>query len=147
LKVFKQQAKNVDSSYLKNKSLYERNLKNMAGAKNNDFANGLFKTGMYNTPGIDYNTNIDFNQFNNNYIYHEQFTEEINMISSLWDDLGVTEFYKIIFENLLKELDPTMKKDLLDHEMKSMKKFSDSLLVIYILKSFILKKNYNKQLL
>jgi len=117
---------------LKNKSQFERKLKTLAAAKNNDFYYRNIQQGSLNAFGNDYFPNFDEEQQNNNTNNNnnsEQFTEEINAISSLWDDLGVTDYYRVIFDSLLKNLDSNIKKDLLDHEMSSLKKFSDCLLV------------------
>lgn len=126
------QHKQSDRSYLKNKTQFERKLKTLASGKNNDFSYGFVQPGGINDFGNDYFPNLDSEQDNNNNYNNnisEQFTEEINVISSLWDDLGVTDYYRVIFESLLKDLDSDMRKDLLDHEMFSLKKFSDCLLV------------------
>ena len=63
-------------------------------------------------------------------------SEEMNVIRSMWEDLGVTEGYRIIYENIVKDIDKRMRKDFLDFETTNLKKFSDNLLVlifIYIL--------------
>lgn len=70
--------------------------------------------------------NFEKNKMNNN---SEKFGEELNMIQTLWEDLGVTQTYRLIFESIILDLDDTMKKDLLDFEINSLKKFSECLLV------------------
>lgn len=60
----------------------------------------------------------------------EEFGEEINMIQTLWEDLGVTHTYRLIFESITLDLDDSMKKDLLDFEINSLKKFSECLMVM-----------------
>lgn len=124
--------KRSDGSYLKNKMQFERKLKTLSAGKNNDYSYGFIQPASLNAFGNDYFPSLDAEQNNNDDDISEQFTEEINMITSLWDDLGVTDFYRVIFESVLKDLDSNMKKDLLDHEMSSLKKFSDCLLVIYL---------------
>ena len=74
--------------------------------------------------------NLEKNKTNKN---SEKFGEELNTIQSLWEDLGVTETYQLIFESIIKDLCDSMKKDLLYYELSSLKKFSDSLLVILII--------------
>ena len=128
---------------MKNKTQYERKLKSLAAGKNNDFSYGTTQPGMNNAFGNYYFPNLDNTEQNNNLNTNsQQFTEEINVISSLWDDLGVTDYYRIIFESLMKDLDTQMKKEFLDHEMSSLKKFSDCLLVYFNFKLIIFKFFY-----
>lgn len=56
-----------------------------------------------------------------------QYQEEYSTIINYWDDLGVTEVYRNIFDNTLEGLEPSFKKDFLDFETNSLKKFSDHL--------------------
>lgn len=105
-----------------------------SGLKNSDFSYGLL-TG--NTPDYsrnpfaindgDYITSkINSNDYD---IHNEQFSEEISLIQSLWDDLGVNESYKIIFDALIRGLESSLRKEIMDFELSSLKKFSESLLV------------------
>jgi hypothetical protein len=62
----------------------------------------------------------------------------MNIIKSMWEDLGVTEDYRFIYENVVKDIQSSMRKDFLDFELNNLKKFSDNLLV----KNSYLLKNY-----
>jgi hypothetical protein len=70
--------------------------------------------------------NIDRNKINHN---AEIFGEELNMINTLWEDLGVTQTYRLIFDSISMDLEDSMKKDLFDFEINSLKKFNECLLV------------------
>lgn len=138
--------KKSDRSYRKSKAQIENKLKEFAAAQGSDlygFLNGYLtnstinnnnnNNNIYNNYLNPYgNENDDFDNIGGNHQnnLNEEFTEEIGIIQSLWDDLGVTDTFKIIFENLCKDLDYKLKKDLLDNEISSLKKFSDALLVI-----------------
>ncbi len=111
---------------MKNKTQFERKLKSYASRKSNDYGNLYNQNGIKFIGSNDLYYNFEFDQNNN----VEIFAEEMNVILSLWEDLGVTDYYKIIFDSLARDLDTNMKKYLLDNEMSSLKKFSDSLLVI-----------------
>ena len=91
------------------------NNNNLHGSYNNYFQNG----------NISHNTNI----FNDDTNDNNSIFKDYQIIISLWDDLGVTENYKAIFENLSKDIDPIMRKDLFENEIASLKKFSELLFV------------------
>jgi hypothetical protein len=59
----------------------------------------------------------------------EVYNEEINIIQSMWDELGVTEYYKTIYETISRQLNGELRKEFFDFEMNSLKRFSDNLLV------------------
>jgi hypothetical protein len=46
----------------------------------------------------------------------------------MWDDLGVTEDYRMIFDNIAKELEDNLRKEFFDFEISSLKRFSDNLI-------------------
>ncbi len=58
---------------------------------------------------------------------NEVLEEELNLVHSIWDDLGVTEEYRKVFESIVKELDEQTRKELFEFEITSLKKFSNSL--------------------
>jgi hypothetical protein len=78
------------------------------------------------------NGNSGSNSFHN-YLLKENSNdplfEEFSNIKILWEDLGVTDNYQIIFENLSKDIDPIMKQDLYELENNLLKNFSELLLV------------------
>ena len=125
MKLLKDQNKSYNRIYskYKNQNYQERKIKSSSGIKNNENSPGPSQYGN------NYNINQEFENENENYDINEQFTEELNVIQSLWDDLGVTDNYRIIFESLSRFMDSKMKKDLFDYEMNALKKFSDCLLV------------------
>jgi hypothetical protein len=59
----------------------------------------------------------------------DMFSEEINIVQSMWDDLGVTEGYRALFEGIAKELEENLRKEFIDFEIGALKKFSDNLMV------------------
>ncbi len=85
-------------------------------------------TNMHGSYNNFYNGNIN-NNFDKENSHNDPFIEEFNIILSLWDDLGVTDNYKAIFDNLSRDIDPLMKKDLFESEITSLRKFSDLLYV------------------
>ena len=58
---------------------------------------------------------------------NEVLEEELNLVHSIWDDLGVTEEYRQVFESIVKELDEQIRKELFEFEITNLKKFSDCL--------------------
>jgi hypothetical protein len=56
-------------------------------------------------------------------------SEELNIVQSMWDDLGVTEGFRSLFESIAKELDENFRKEFIDFEIGTLKKFSDNLMV------------------
>ncbi len=68
--------------------------------------------------------NRDINKEISEKIY-EPISEEMNIIQSMWDDLGVLENYRVIFRYICLELDPTARKGFLDFEQQSLKKIYD----------------------
>ena len=55
------------------------------------------------------------------------YVEEINIIHSMWEDLGVTESYRNLYENIAKELDDIHRKEFIDYEIGILKRFLDNL--------------------
>jgi hypothetical protein len=53
---------------------------------------------------------------------YEPVSEEMSIIQSLWDDLGVLENYRVIFRYICLELDHTTKKSFLEFELTSLRK-------------------------
>ena len=62
----------------------------------------------------------------------ELFKNEIITIRNLWEQLGVVESYKQIFENVVQDLDIAVRKDFLEFEISSLSKFNEQLTVRYI---------------
>jgi hypothetical protein len=57
----------------------------------------------------------------------DAFSDEINIIHSMWDDLGVTESYRNLYESIARELDNVHRKEFIDYEIGLLKKFLDNL--------------------
>jgi hypothetical protein len=57
------------------------------------------------------------------------FSEELNIVQSMWDDLGVTEGFRMLFEGIARELEESLRKEFIDFEIGALKKFSDNLMV------------------
>jgi hypothetical protein len=68
------------------------------------------------------------------------FSEELNIVQSMWDDLGVTDGYKMLFESIARELEENLRKEFIDFEIGSLKRFSDNLMVISINSRNLAKK-------
>lgn len=64
---------------------------------------------------------------NENFPGEEDFAEDMNIVQSMWDDLGVKDDYRTIFEQIAKELDESSRKEFFEFENSSLKKFSDNL--------------------
>jgi phage tail sheath gpL-like len=54
---------------------------------------------------------------------------EIIAIRNLWDQLGVVENYRQIFENVVLDLDLSVRKDFLEFEINALNKFYEQLTV------------------
>jgi hypothetical protein len=103
--------------------------------KNSEFGNSLLNNtnlhGSYN------NINVYEDKENKNFYFEENsisdpLIKDFIKIIDLWEDLGVTDNYRVFFENLSKDIDPLMKKDLFENEISSLKKFSELLFVLII---------------
>jgi len=68
-----------------------------------------------------------------NELLYEKFSEilfdELNVIPKLWEQLGVTNLYKLTFVNIVMELDISVRKEYFDHEIRGLTKFADLLKV------------------
>ena len=56
---------------------------------------------------------------------YEPLSEELNIIQSIWDDLGVQENYRVIFQYISLELDAHSKKGFMEFELNSLNKLYD----------------------
>lgn len=149
MKLLRDQIKNMEKYYIKptrrSSEKKDKKFNYMYGNKNDTY-NSFNNSNMFNQNlHGSYNNNShnnNFNQKNNtagsgsfqNYMLRDNindpFFEEFTNIKMLWDDLGVTDNYRVIFENLSKDIDPLMKQDLFEHENNSLGKFSELLIVI-----------------
>jgi valyl-tRNA synthetase len=59
-------------------------------------------------------------------------TSEMATIRSLWEQLGVVDNYRQVFETVIHDLDISVRKDFLDFEIISLTRFHDQLLVTLI---------------
>ncbi len=57
------------------------------------------------------------------------FSDDFNIIQSMWEDLGVTTSYKNMFTKVAVELENTICKELLEFEISSLTKFANNLTV------------------
>jgi hypothetical protein len=57
---------------------------------------------------------------------------EMSTIKILWEQLGVMDNYRQIFENIISDLDVTIRKDFLEFEVNSLNKFHEQLTVIIL---------------
>ncbi len=62
---------------------------------------------------------------------HEAYSDQFNVIQNMWDYLGVTSSYKVIFINIARELDEDIEKDFFEFEINSLKKINEILGVDY----------------
>ncbi len=139
MKILREQFKNIESNYNKNKKqnfINDKRYRINSSIKTSDFSSSTNPNNfnnMSNMYGSYIHQNNNINLINNNLnenFYDDVFIEEFNIIISLWEELGVTDSYMLIFENLSKEIDQLMRKDLFESEISSLKKFSDLLFVI-----------------
>lgn len=159
MRILRDQFKVMEQSYQKpaakaNVILTDRKFKASANYRNSELGSTNFgNSGMIHTnfPGS-YNNFYNGNS-NNPSIYinenqnNDPFNEEYNTIVSLWEDLGVTENYRAIFENLSRDIDPLMKKDLFESEISALRKFSDLLFVKMIFNFFIIEDSKFRRLI
>ncbi|MCQ2819408.1 MAG: protein regulator of cytokinesis family protein, partial [archaeon] len=61
----------------------------------------------------------------------EEEEDEFNLIQNMWDDLGVTNEYRNNFINETENLFGPEKKEYLDNELESLKKFRSNLIKLY----------------
>ena len=64
----------------------------------------------------------------NNYIKEEGFEEDMSLLQIAWNELGITQEYRQVFINILKEANELEKDNILSEEKNNIKKFKDSLL-------------------
>jgi hypothetical protein len=143
MKILKEQFKQIEKSYLKprirsgNFPKEINNLNNLYNTNLNNQYHNQYLQGSFNSINKNKNKNniLSATQVSsfNNYLIKENINdplfEEFTNIKMLWKDLGVTENYQIIFENLSKDIDPIMKQDLFELEINSLRKFSELLIV------------------
>jgi hypothetical protein len=60
----------------------------------------------------------------------KKFADDMSIIQSIWDDLGVDPRYKLIFSRIAVQLDESLSKDFLEFELSSLRKYSGTLSVI-----------------
>lgn len=161
MKILRDQFKIMEQSYQKplkpNLNLTDRKFKAGKHYRNyelgsTNFGNSVMSNnanmhGSYNN--LYYGkSNNNPNNFVNENAHNDPSIEEYNSIVSLWEDLGVTDNYKAIFDNLSKDIDPLMKNDLFESEITALKKFSDLLLVreYFLTLLFIFRKFCNLNL-
>jgi hypothetical protein len=147
MKFLKEQFKQIEKSYLKPRirsgsyAIEKNQNSNINQTYNYNYKNDLYSHHQ------SHNLQGSFNSINNknnilsattgssfhNYLLKENINdplyEEFTNIKMLWKDLGVTDNYQIIFENLSKDIDPIMKQDLFELENNSLRKFSELLIV------------------
>ena len=69
--------------------------------------------------------NLDnYSQKNNDEVYEE----ELNLLQIAWNELGITQEYRQVFINHLKEANDSEKNNIFSEEKNNIKKFKDSLL-------------------
>jgi len=152
MKSLREQFKQIEKSYLKpqkkagsssmekNKNLFFNN-KNDLYNNNSNINNSNFYNPIQNLHGSYSSINNKNNILSatsgsgsfQNYLLRENINdplfEDFTNIKMFWEDLGVTDNYQIIFENLSKDIDPIMKQDLFELENNSLGKFSELLIV------------------
>lgn len=159
MKLLKEQFKQIEKSYSKPLKKNFQNLNNLnkydaynsminnsgnfnpfpqgsyLGNSNNKVQKNFNNSSALNFQGFNVNNSSQnfYGKESNDIYYNEPFSEEFENIRILWDDLGVTENYKNIFESLRKDIDPIMKQDLFEQEIDSLGKFSELLLVILLI--------------
>jgi hypothetical protein len=122
--------KNLLNPYTFNRNNYKNDSKekknNLNFSDNNNYS--INNTNINNQIHSSYNSNIQNIQDNKNENQDDLYNDYVN-INILWQDLGVTENYKLIFDSLSKDIDPIMKQDLFESELDSLGKFSELLIV------------------
>jgi hypothetical protein len=136
MKILRDQFKVMEQSYQKttkpNMFVAERRFKASANNRNSEFGSTNLGNSVMNNINLQgsYNNFYNGNFFINDNGNNDPYSGDFNTIVGLWEDLGVTDNYKAIFENLSKDIDPLMKKDLYESEISALKKFSELLFVI-----------------
>lgn len=54
---------------------------------------------------------------------------DMGRIKSLWDNMGVSIYYRQVFETVINDLDHVIKKDFLEFEFVNLKKVYDHIIV------------------
>lgn len=137
MKLLREQFKILEQSYKNTKPTFYLNDKrykpNIINNKNSEIGNSILNNtnlhGSYNNINI-YNEKENKNYFVEENTMNDPFMKDLNKIINLWDDLGVTDNYRVIFENLSRDIDPLMRKDLFENEISALRKFSELLFVI-----------------
>ena len=114
-KLLKEQ-KNITSSLKKNNT----------GIIQNDFTSPSHHTS--NFPSFDKNNRSKsvLNESNENIV--ESLNEEYSIIQRIWNTLGVTYKYKVLFDNYIKTCSETQLKNTFINEKKNLKRFGETLL-------------------
>ena len=71
---------------------------------------------------------IHYKQQINNDLNEENFNEELYLLQSSWNELGITPEYRSVFINLAKKVSESERTDIFTQEKTNLKKFKDSLL-------------------
>jgi hypothetical protein len=59
--------------------------------------------------------------------YHFNEEQDFSEVLALWEDLGVTESYRLIFDSIAQELDQSFRKDFFEFELNSLKELQEQL--------------------
>ena len=88
--------------------------------------------------------NIQYKNHSKYDIRDEEYDEELNLIKTQWDDLGINLEYRTIFINFIKNINNSERKDIFAQEKNNLKKFRDCLIS---LKKEINSREYNISIL
>ena len=71
---------------------------------------------------------IHYKQQSNYDLNEENFNEELYLLQSSWNELGITSEYRTVFINLAKKVSESERTEIFNQEKINLKKFKDSLL-------------------
>ena len=71
---------------------------------------------------------IHYKQPSNYDLKEDNFNEELYLLQSSWNELGITPEYRSVFINLAKRVSESERSDIFMQEKRNLKKFRDSLL-------------------
>jgi len=62
----------------------------------------------------------------------DNFTDDVNIIQNMWNDLGVNNDFKNVFMNIAANLDSSICKEFFEFEISSLSKYANNLTVKFI---------------
>ena len=119
------------SSKVKSKNIFKDQNNLSSHAKKNDFILNEYNPPIQQTsnfPSIDKNNRSKSALNESNDYKGDSLNEEYSIIQKIWNNLGVTYRYQVLFDNYIKSCPESKIKNILLNEKNNLKKFGEALL-------------------